>query len=413
METKSRFLSVLLCVFLVLGIFVRNIEVIVQFQYYLFFISAVFFIYSFRRFYLKVLTLVGGVFFLFICYVLKNIFESNGYSDSLIFGFYYIIMIFSIYIIMHILIINQYMDFRLLVRLFIMLNLIGLLSYLLVFLIYNYSEVVTYWRYNVISRADILNDIRSFVYGDEMYPRYNGFYIDPNRWAFCILIQLIISDYLFFNTRTITRKIKNILFVILILSMILTSSRAGIASFILYYILTRSKAKALGIVIILSFSICCYLLYNPELAELIYYKITYGVNLTPSISNIAESRARIDIWYNYVQYIFSDWFTLLVGVNMILDPSDIMNITPHNLYIYSLYQGGLVLLSIVICFLAVLYYKSSKLSKYLKYGTLAMIIMTFTEDYAALPIFWFYAFFIILLYRVIKTNRGDVFGTMS
>ncbi|MCZ9036181.1 hypothetical protein [Escherichia albertii] len=410
MRKKSKFLSVFLCVCLVLGGFVRNIEIMFQFQYYLFFISVVGFIYSAKRLNLKTLVLVTGGGVLFVFFVLKNVVEHGDYINDVTFGFYYIIMLFSVYGMMHILLIKHYIDFRLLIKLFITLNLIGLFGYAITFLLYDYSEVVVYWKYNVLHRSDILNDIRSFVYADEMYPRYNGFYIDPNRWSFCLLIQLIMSDYFFFDAKVITKRIKNILWGVVLLSMILTNSRAGIVSLIVYYVLTRRNIKTLGVMIFFALSVLFYLLYNPELMKLVAYKLTYGVSFTPSINDISESRARINIWYNYLQYIFSDWVTILFGVNMILDPSGTMGITPHNLYIYSMYQGGLLLLFIVICFFTILYYKSSNLSKYLKYGTLAMIMMTFTEDYATLPIFWLYSFFIILLYRDTKTNRDHVVG---
>ncbi|OAT51422.1 hypothetical protein M998_2037 [Providencia heimbachae ATCC 35613] len=181
--------------------------------------------------------------------------------------------------------------------------------------------------------------------------------------------------------------------------MLFTNSRAGIIATLIYYILTRSKGKVLFSLLLLLIATVSYLGYNPELYNIIYDKITYGISFNSTGNNLGDSRARLDIWYNYLLHVFSNISTFIMGVNMTLDPSTSMGITPHNLYLYALYQGGIVLFTICIITLFVTYIKSSKLSTHLKFGTISIIIMTFTEDYIALPIFWFYVFLISALYR--------------
>ncbi|WP_273844450.1 hypothetical protein [Providencia rettgeri] len=403
--------NLIIFIFLILGVFVKNFEVLIPFQYYLTLIALPLFFLKIKKISLKKSMILLCLIFLSIILIMKNeIFISGDYKENINFIIYYFSLIFSIYIITNHLISNEYISLKLLTRTFIILNIVGLLGYIITLFSYNYDDIIQYWKYNVISRADIVNDFRSFIYGDSLLPRYNGFYIDPNRWAFCLLVQMIFIDHLYRNTATLNLVSKKILFILIFISLLFTNSRAGIIAALVYYILTRSKGKVLLSLLFLLISVISYLGYNPELYDIIYDKITYGISFSSTGNNLGDSRVRIDIWYNYLLHVFSDIYTFIMGVNMTLDPSTSMGITPHNLYLYVLYQGGIILFTVCIIILLDTYIKSSKLSNYIKYGTISIIIMTFTEDYIALPIFWFYIFFISALYKhkiqQMQTNEG-------
>lgn len=387
------------------GVYVKNLEIIFPSTIYLFLMSTVIFFVVWQDVKKISILIAISVSILFLSLIVINAIRGNDTVDGIYFVIYYSHIIFAISCVLYYTLSKNKGVFEYHFVLFcILTNIIGISMFVVVMLNFEYSQIIDYWRFEVISRADTLNDIRSFVFGDPNFPRYNGFYLDPNRWSFCLIVQLVIIDHIYETKRTNFNTTKNIAIFIILISLLISNSRAGIIALMLYYWLSRGKLKFLITTTMFMFIIIIYGVIDGNFFESFYQKITYGINVSSGYVN-NEDTGRLSIWYNYLSIIFSSTHTLLFGVSLTLDPSNIMLITPHNIILYTLYQGGLVLLSLLFLFSCKIYQYARAGSKYLSAGFISLSLMTLTEDYLALPIFWFFVFYVIFQGRPTHHHR--------
>jgi len=246
------------------------------------------------------------------------------------------------------------------------------------------GKAMSYTISEGVGRRGIINTMLSFGFYDTFIVRYNGFVLDPNRWSFCLLLFYILVD---FNRKCSWEMPAKI---VISISLICTLSRAGIGAWIIYLLVTHLIKKNYCRVIIIPslivFSIGL-LLFTFDLFDLVYSRLTYG------ITGETGTSSRGNIWVKYVTELTATKGSILLGKGVDMDPSINMGITPHNALLYIGYQFGLVLSFLYLLFiLAVLIFSAickrrDRMS--LNIGFFLLLCMTLSEDYLALPYFWF------------------------
>lgn len=276
-------------------------------------------------------------------------------------------------------------------KFFLILNLLGLAVYFYLSLTNDYSDLIKFYSSDVSdSRKVLLNSIESFVFVDQWGYRYSGYYLDPNRWSFCLLFMYVFTDAAEDKINLI--KINKI---IILLSLLLTFSKAGLLSFLIYFslrsFLGNEKSKFLWLLIIVSVGLMVSFVFADfnNLIERGLYALDSD-----------NSKSRLNVWPEYFSVITKHWINFLFGSYVNADLTDSMPINPHNILLFIGYQLGAVgLLWFCVVYFFVLgkiFSFHSKNKAIFAAGLISLGIMNFSEDYLLLPIFWFVLFYFYL-----------------
>jgi len=252
------------------------------------------------------------------------------------------------------------------------LNLSGLLLFFYSLTVFGLPKIKYILEKSNGGRGELyMNKFFSVVHYSPTFPRYQGFYIEPNHWSLALIFMIFIVDLL--NKFSI-KKEKKYWFVIylLLFSLVLTGSRSGIFSFIIFKfiysfnsIIFKSKLyiKWINVLILILAILGLGVSLNYIFPE------TFGfiIQRIKSINSAgAASSNRLIIWYNYlIKYInnFSKYF-FGIGNIVSIEKLNIYFYNTHNSYLDLLYFNGIIGLMLIIGFQIIIVTKL--IIKYLK-----------------------------------------------
>ncbi|MDF9777871.1 O-antigen ligase family protein [Pseudomonas baetica] len=395
MNNKTGF--TLVTTLLLLSIFIKNISILVPFHilFSAFFLISV----TLKPKQIKLKPVIILLFFTLLMLIAFTARNFGGIGDEIHILIYFLLML-PFFIFTTTCNLSRTKEFgKIAMIFFIVMNSLGILAFLFTVATRDHAELVILFNGEASeSRKILINSLDSFVFADTWGYRYSGFYLDPNRWSFCLVFMYMFTD----TCRAESKKLQFICKGLILASLLLTFSKGGYVGLLAYLtiraILERKTASIVYFAIIIT-AIASFIFIFSDTDQILERAI-YGFDS-------GNGKSRINTWPAYFYEITKDPINLLFGVFTDADLTKTMPINPHNLPLFITYQFGSVFF---LCFIAVLYglYRKANRLKhrnraFLISGFLSLILMSLTEDEVLLPIFWFAGAFIYATLKNAKT----------
>jgi len=205
-------------------------------------------------------------------------------------------------------------------------------------------------------RREMANKITTTVFYTGVLPRYTGYYVDPNFWALHITfaLYLLISIKMFVNRNN---RLFYIAVIILLFSIILTQSRGAFLALILAYFIYMFLSFIYKTLSSYDIKIFFYLMAFMFIIIILLLSLdgVYGIDFEYMLgrydsSNLTNENARTLGWQEYIEYISSSKY-LYQGFGLSSNVYYFSHHSSHNMYIYLLYNFGLVWLILFLLFI--------------------------------------------------------------
>lgn len=207
-------------------------------------------------------------------------------------------------------------------------------------------------RESVEERRDLANTLVSLVWYEGLIIRYNGFYVDPNFWSFHLVFALMLLYSI--NDKNKSKMAKYTISITLF-SIFLAFSRGSFVALILicviYFLILLFFNRISSKVIVNIFKI----IFTIILLSISLYLFATNTDIISSdflfsrfSSDQIEGNSRTYKWVIYIDNLLNYDFGLLFGLGLSRVVNYFTDFSSHNVYIFMLYNFGLLGLS---CFI--------------------------------------------------------------
>ncbi len=212
--------------------------------------------------------------------------------------------------------------------------------------------------------------------------RFAGVFIDPNYYSIFLLLSLISLIVLKSDN-----KIQSVFFYLEFISLALFGALTGSKSFFLFFLLIifyqimelinkRKFFKIFFLILFLFFSLTYIERENIGIFELVLKRL----NTVKDVNSLTTGR--LNIWTNYIKYIFSDIKVILFGKGL---DNLLLGRSTHNIILETIYNCGIIGLFLIIMFFISILFNLKRY--YIRYKKIS--ILSYFPIYSVLTLYLF------------------------